>query len=221
MHHRHGRRRDTGLVPRVRWVAPLLLIPLLLPSPAAAQAATISVDDDTPNVGQTVNVTTTCPGPGTFLFVSVTIFTTPAIPNAADPPFFFSTDQPIPTFPLTFNVADDFTIRASCTYVEGTAPSTELVLAVTPTPPTDTGAPPTDTGAPPTDTGAPPTSGPVSPTSAAVSAVSPTSAANVTTDPAQLPPTGASGSTALVALIVLGLGALVLFVTRKFRAIDE
>jgi LPXTG-motif cell wall-anchored protein len=58
----------------------------------------------------------------------------------------------------------------------------------------------------------------VSPTTGAVS---PTSAANVTTDPGQLPPTGASGSTALVAVSVLGLGALVFFVTRKFRAIDE
>ena len=142
-------------MPRIRWVAPLLLIPLLVPSPAAAQAATISVDDDTPNVGQTVDVTTTCPGPGTFQFVSVTIFTTPAIPNAADPPFFFSAVA-TSTFSLTFNVADDFTIRASCTYVEGTAANSTLVLAVT-TPPTDTGAPPTDTGAPPTDTGAPPT----------------------------------------------------------------
>ena len=188
-----------------------MLIPLLVPSPAAAQAATISVDDDTPDVLQTVNVTTTCPGPGTFLFVSVTIFTIPAIANAADPPFFFSADA-TSTFPLTFNVADDFTIRASCTYAEGTAPNSELVLAVTPTPPTDTGAPPTDSGAPP------PTTGPVSPTSAAVS---PTSAANVTTDPGQLPPTGASDSTALVAVIVLGLGALVLFATRKFRALDE
>ncbi|MET1002999.1 MAG: hypothetical protein ABWZ15_14400 [Acidimicrobiia bacterium] len=204
-------------MPRVRWAAPLLLIPLLVPSPAAAQAATISVDDDTPNVNQTVNVTTTCPGPGTFLFVSVTIFTIPARPNAADPPFFFSVDA-TSTFPLTFNVADDFSIRASCTYAEGTAPSSELVLAVTPTPPTDTGAPPTDSGAPPTDSGAPPTATVTPPTTGAVS---PTSAANVTTDPGQLPPTGASDSTVLVAILVLGLGAFVLLVTRKFRALDD
>ena len=105
------------MVPRVRWVAPLLLIPLLLPSPAAAQAATISVDDDTPNVDQTVTVTTTCPGPGTFRFVSVDIFTTPAIPMAADPPFFFSPDA-TSTFSLTFKVAADFTISATCIYVE-------------------------------------------------------------------------------------------------------
>ena len=156
-----------------------------------------------------MNVTTTCPGPGTFLFVSVTIFTIPAIPNAADPPFFFSVDA-TSTFPLTFNVADDFTIRASCIYVGGDraklrARSDRHATHRPTRPPTDTGAPPTDTGAPPPTTGA----------------VSPTSAANVTTDPGQLPPTGASDSTVLVAILVLGLGAFVLLVTRKFRALDD
>ena len=100
-----------------------------------------------------MNVTTTCPGPGTFLFVSVTIFTIPAIPNAADPPFFFSGDADIDV-PADLQCRRRLHDPGQLHLRQGTAPSAELVLAVTPTPPTDTGAPPTDTGAPPTDTGA-------------------------------------------------------------------
>jgi hypothetical protein len=64
-------------VKRLAGVTAVLLGVLLVPARADAQAATVSVDDTTPAVGQTVTVSTTCPGPGTFLNVNVTIFTIP------------------------------------------------------------------------------------------------------------------------------------------------
>jgi len=194
-------------VSRLRWFAPLLLIALLVASPAAAQTPpTIAVSDDTPTVGLAVNVTVTCPEPVNF--VDGTIRRDPPDPVAAMPPVFASQTLPF-TFPVTFNVDGSFTITAECTDSEGRNSSASLSLTVTPeqTPTTA-----------PTTTIAPPTTGPVEPTTAVVSQ---TSAVSVTTDPGQLPATGASDSTALIAVILLGLGAMVLLVARKFRALDD
>ena len=58
-----------------------------------------------------------------------------------------------------------------------------------------------------------PTSAVVAPTSAVVA---PTSAA-ATTDPGDLPATGGSDASALIALVVLALGAFLLIIARKFR----
>jgi LPXTG-motif cell wall-anchored protein len=199
---------------------------MLVASPVAAQttAPTITVDDDTPTVGLAVNVTVTCPEP--VGFVDGTIRRDPPDPIAANPPSFASQTLPF-TFPVTFNVDGNFTIAVECTDSASPNSSASLNLTVT-TEQTPTTAPtttvgPTTTIAPtttvgPTTTAGAGTTAPVSPTTAAVS---PTSAASATTDPGQLPATGTSDSTALIAVILLGLGAMVLLVARKFRPLDD
>jgi LPXTG-motif cell wall-anchored protein len=42
-----------------------------------------------------------------------------------------------------------------------------------------------------------------------------------TGDPGQLPATGGSDATVLVAMVVLGVGAFLLIVARKFRLVDD
>ena len=141
-------------MPRARWFAPVLLIPLLVASPAAAQTpAIIAVDDLTPTIGQTVNVTLTCPdGVGV---VDGTITRTPPAPGAVTPPLFAGSTSPF-TFAVTFNVDGNFTITAQCTNANSlNSPPTSLPLTVT--------AEQTPTTAP-TTTIAPPTTGPVEPT---------------------------------------------------------
>jgi LPXTG-motif cell wall-anchored protein len=95
----------------------------------------------------------------------------------------------------------------------------EILPATTPTtpttPPTTPTTPPTTPTTPPATPTTPPTTPTTAPTTPTSAAVAPTSAA--TTDPGTLPATGASDTSAFIALVVLALGAFLLIIVRKFR----
>ncbi len=132
----------------------IVLAALMGAARADAQVSGLSVDDMTPVVGQTVTVSVSCVDTPELLQVFVVIFTDPFVPNASTPTSFFEDTNPASfTFPLTFNVAGDFTIRATCDYETGTQPSRDLDLTVTvpdTIPPTTTTTTSTTAGPAPT-----------------------------------------------------------------------
>jgi hypothetical protein len=102
---------------RWRWVVASAIVVLAVPGRAHAQEAVITVDDETPIVGQTVVITVTCPEgtPEQGDFLSMFGSITPNPMGGAVPLSFFASTL-VSTHPVTFPFAGDFTISATCQY---------------------------------------------------------------------------------------------------------